>query len=147
MAPRKAGRGPECGRSSLRAALAPPPAGIVTRMGRRRSCSDDIGVDRVRDSECQSPTPGPKGGPTADGVSAKWQLVPVSISISATCWSEWQDLNLQPPRPEQDASEYHRTPMTERFHGLAIRNWPRANGTGVGFLTTARRRSFASSAQ
>jgi hypothetical protein len=23
------------------------------------------------------------------------------IAISAKCWSEWQDLNLRPPRPER----------------------------------------------
>ena len=28
------------------------------------------------------------------------QSVPVGILISAKCWSEWQDLNLRPPRPE-----------------------------------------------
>src|SRR5712672_2156067 len=31
------------------------------------------------------------------------QSVPVSILISAKCWSEWQDLNLRPPRPERGA--------------------------------------------
>jgi hypothetical protein len=30
------------------------------------------------------------------------QSVPVSILISAKYWSEWQDLNLRPPRPERD---------------------------------------------
>jgi len=32
------------------------------------------------------------------------QSVPVSILISTKCWSEWQDLNLRPPRPERGAS-------------------------------------------
>jgi hypothetical protein len=31
------------------------------------------------------------------------QSVPVNILISAKCWSEWQDLNLRPPRPERSA--------------------------------------------
>jgi hypothetical protein len=29
------------------------------------------------------------------------QSVPVSVAIFAKCWSEWQDLNLRPPRPER----------------------------------------------
>ncbi len=31
------------------------------------------------------------------------QSVPVNTLISAKCWSEWQDLNLRPPRPERGA--------------------------------------------
>ena len=31
------------------------------------------------------------------------QSVPVDFGISAKCWSEWQDLNLRPPRPERGA--------------------------------------------
>src|SRR5262249_9056254 len=31
------------------------------------------------------------------------QSVPLTIEISAKCWSEWQDLNLRPPRPERGA--------------------------------------------
>ena len=31
------------------------------------------------------------------------QTVPRSFWISAKCWSEWQDLNLRPPRPERGA--------------------------------------------
>jgi transposase-like protein len=31
------------------------------------------------------------------------QSVPVDVGISAKCWSEWQDLNLRPPRPERGA--------------------------------------------
>ena len=31
------------------------------------------------------------------------QSVPGSVWISAKCWSEWQDLNLRPPRPERGA--------------------------------------------
>src|SRR6516165_6113307 len=31
------------------------------------------------------------------------QTVPWSSWISAKCWSEWQDLNLRPPRPERGA--------------------------------------------
>src|SRR5262249_33341764 len=31
------------------------------------------------------------------------QSVPPTIEISAKCWSEWQDLNLRPPRPERGA--------------------------------------------
>src|SRR6266478_2093541 len=31
------------------------------------------------------------------------QSVPASILILAKCWSEWQDLNLRPPRPERGA--------------------------------------------
>jgi hypothetical protein len=29
------------------------------------------------------------------------QSVPVSILILAKSWSEWQDLNLRPPRPQR----------------------------------------------
>ena len=29
------------------------------------------------------------------------QSVPVNVLISAKCWSEWQDLNLRPPRPNE----------------------------------------------
>jgi hypothetical protein len=29
--------------------------------------------------------------------------VPVDVEISAKSWSEWQDLNLRPPRPERGA--------------------------------------------
>ena len=29
------------------------------------------------------------------------QSVPVRFRHSAKCWSEWQDLNLRPPRPER----------------------------------------------
>src|ERR1700732_1260887 len=29
------------------------------------------------------------------------QSVPVDVGISAKPWSEWQDLNLRPPRPER----------------------------------------------
>ena len=31
------------------------------------------------------------------------QSVPVNARIFAKCWSEWQDLNLRPPRPERGA--------------------------------------------
>src|SRR5580700_8932829 len=31
------------------------------------------------------------------------QLLAVEIGISAKSWSEWQDLNLRPPRPERGA--------------------------------------------
>jgi hypothetical protein len=31
------------------------------------------------------------------------QSVPVDVGISAKPWSEWQDLNLRPPRPERGA--------------------------------------------
>jgi hypothetical protein len=31
------------------------------------------------------------------------QSVPENVMISAKCWSEWQDLNLRPPRPERGA--------------------------------------------
>jgi hypothetical protein len=35
------------------------------------------------------------------------QSVPISILISAKYWSEWQDLNLRPPRPERGAVHEH----------------------------------------
>ena len=31
------------------------------------------------------------------------QGVAVDFGLGAKCWSEWQDLNLRPPRPEQSA--------------------------------------------
>jgi hypothetical protein len=31
------------------------------------------------------------------------QGVAVDFDLSAKCWSEWQDLNLRPPRPERVA--------------------------------------------
>jgi hypothetical protein len=36
------------------------------------------------------------------------QSVPLTIGIFAKCWSEWQDLNLRPPRPERG----RKTPIT-----------------------------------
>jgi hypothetical protein len=40
------------------------------------------------------------------------QSVPVDVWISAKCWSEWQDLNLRPPRPERGALPAHAAPTT-----------------------------------
>ena len=40
------------------------------------------------------------------------ETVGLNVSGRAKCWSEWQDLNLRPPRPEQGAlaaaaSQFH----------------------------------------
>src|SRR5215471_17550100 len=40
------------------------------------------------------------------------QSVPASDLISAKCWSEWQDLNLRPPRPERGAPPTARESQT-----------------------------------
>jgi hypothetical protein len=54
------------------------------------------------------------------------QSVPVSILNSAKYWSEWQDLNLRPPRPERGAllcgqSVRHRAgPATNRTRGRSF---------------------------
>jgi len=38
--------------------------------------------------------------PVASAISVG-ETVGVGVSGSAKCWSEWQDLNLRPPRPER----------------------------------------------
>jgi hypothetical protein len=40
--------------------------------------------------------------PLAAGVSVP-EVVPDGTDNLAKCWSEWQDLNLRPPRPERGA--------------------------------------------
>jgi hypothetical protein len=34
------------------------------------------------------------------------QSVPLAVRIWAKCWSEWQDLNLRPPRPEHQGGRF-----------------------------------------
>jgi hypothetical protein len=48
------------------------------------------------------------------------QSVPVSVLISAKCWSEWQDLNLRSPRPERDASVERRMTASYGPGALAV---------------------------
>jgi hypothetical protein len=76
-----------------------------------------------RGTECARPRRSPSRGACAASrqgsmslkVNEPRETVPVSILNSAKYWSEWQDLNLRPPRPERGAflcgqSVRHRAP-------------------------------------
>jgi hypothetical protein len=44
------------------------------------------------------------------------QSVPVSVLIPAKCWSESQDLNLRPPRPERGFPFAGARAVNQRVH-------------------------------
>jgi hypothetical protein len=89
------------------------PSGESPFSARPQGTSADIGQRlsraqaRLRRARLRWPRSPRAGAGNRERAVSVGETVGIDVSDDAKCWSEWQDLNLRPPRPERGGPRHH----------------------------------------